>query len=246
MKPTLYKSTLDLGKFDAEMRGEKHNRVTVQIELRGTAPARAWDGEALRIGKLPEDLELSIMGNIWNKRGNDIISGGQNYDDLLEIGGDVPLIGEIVGVWKRWHLNGMRPGCEHQRDWNTSKEIVIYEYSRSSEGTNARNAAKERAINAALADEVAGLSAKEKDALQAEYFIKSDRAEVPEGYKHYKTETKTAGWVRPEEHPDGLLGKACETCGYKYGTAWKHEALPREIVNQVMGWAARLEKVSAK
>ena len=36
------------------------------------------------------------------------------------------------------------------------------------------------------------------------------------------------------------------SCGYKYGTAWKHEALPREIVNQVMGWAARLEKVSVK
>jgi len=242
MKPTLYKSTLDFGKVDAEMLGESRNRVTVEIELRGTAKAGA---RGLDFGPLPEDLELSICGNIWNKRGNDIISGGQNYDELLEVLPKSPLMHEIVGIWKRWHLNSMNAGCEHQRDWPTSRELVIYEYARTSEGTTARNEAKTRAINAAINDEVAGLSAKEKDALKSDYFIKSHIAAVPEGYKHYKTETKTAGWVRPEEHPDGLLGKACETCGYHYGTAWKHEALPREIVRQVMGWETKAAKGAA-
>lgn len=175
MKPTLYKTTLDFGKVDAEMRGEKRNRVTVEIELRGTP--LPGGREFTSYGKLPEDLELSICGNIWNSRGSDIISGGQNYDTLLE-DAPSPLMHEIVGVWKRWHLNGMNAGCEHQRDWPTS------------------------------------------------------------------TENKTAGWVRPEEHPDGLLGKPCDVCGYKYGTAWKHETLPREIVNQVMGWEKRLGKVA--
>ena len=241
MKPTLYKTTLDFGKVDAEMRGEKLNRVTVEIELRGTL--KAGSRELTSYGRLPEDLELSICGNIWNARGSDIISGGQNYDTLLE-DAPSPLMHEIVGVWKRWHLNGMNAGCEHQREWPTSKEITIYEYARTSEGTNERRAAKDRAIDAALRDEVAGLSAKEKDALTREYFVKSERAEVPEGYRHYKTETKTAGWVRPEEHSEGLLGKPCDVCGYKYGTAWKHEALPREIVAQVMGWEKRLGKVA--
>lgn len=242
MKPTLYKNTLDFGKVDAEMRGEKRNQVTVKIELRGTLPAGQFELNSYR--KLPEDLELSITGDVWNSRHSDIIMGGQCYDELLELVPD-PLMHEIVGVWKRWHLNGMNAGCEHQRDWPTSKEIVIYEYSRTTEGTNERNAAKARAIDAAINDKIAGLSAREKDALQSDYFVKSDRAEVPEGYKHYKTETKTAGWVRPEEHPDGLLGKPCDVCGYKYGTAWKHEALPREIVTQVMGWEKRLGKVAA-
>ena len=239
MKPTLYKTTLDLGKVDAEMIGEKRNQVTIEIELRGTL--RAGTRELTSYGKQPDDLTLSICGNIWNKRHSDIISGGQNYDEILEVLPDHPLAHEIVGVWKRWHLNDMKAGCEHQRDWPTSKELTIYEYARSSEGTNERRAAKDRAISAALRDEVAGLSAKEKDALTREYFVKSDRAEVPEGYRHYKTETKAAGLVRPDEHPEGLLGKACDTCGYKYGTAWKHETLPREIVAQVMGWEGRLK-----
>lgn len=232
MKPTLYKTILDFGKVDAEMRGEKRNRVTVEIELRGTGQPGTG---GLGYGRTPKDLELSICGNVWNARGSDIIQGGQCYDELLEIV-PTPLMHEIVGIWKRWHLNGMNAGCEHQREWPTSKDLTIYEYSRTSEGTTIRNAAKDRAINAAIADEVAGLSAKEKDALKSEYFIKSDRAETPEGYKHYKTETKKAGWVRQEEHPDGLLGKPCDICGYRYGTAWKHEELPREIIRQVMAW----------
>jgi hypothetical protein len=173
MKPTLYKTTLDLGKVDAEMIGEKRNQVTIEIELRGTL--RAGTRELTSYGKQPDDLTLSICGNIWNKRHSDIISGGQNYDYILEVLPDHPLAHEIVGVWKRWHLNDMKAGCEHQRDWPTSKELTIYEYARSSEGTNERRAAKDRAISAALRDEVAGLSAKEKDALTREYFVKSDR-----------------------------------------------------------------------
>lgn len=45
-----------------------------------------------------------------------------------------------------------------------------------------------------------------------------------------KTETKTANRVRPEEHPDGLLCKPCEVCGYKYGSAWLHEDVPGEVI----------------
>jgi len=35
-----------------------------------------------------------------------------------------------------------------------------------------------------------------------------------------KRESKTAGWVKPEEHPEGLLCKPCPECGYKYGSRW--------------------------
>jgi class 3 adenylate cyclase len=41
------------------------------------------------------------------------------------------------------------------------------------------------------------------------------------------------GWVRPDEHPDGLLTKPCPVCGYGYGTAWKHEQLPADIEAEV-------------
>jgi hypothetical protein len=38
-------------------------------------------------------------------------------------------------------------------------------------------------------------------------------------------------WVRPDEHPDGLLGKPCETCGYRYGSAWLFEPLPADVLD---------------
>lgn len=47
--------------------------------------------------------------------------------------------------------------------------------------------------------------------------------------------TRLSGWVTPEEHPDGKLGKPCETCGYKYGSAWLREELPPEIVAELRG-----------
>jgi hypothetical protein len=37
-------------------------------------------------------------------------------------------------------------------------------------------------------------------------------------------------WVRRSEHPEGLLGEPCSTCGYKYGTAWLREAVPEDVL----------------
>jgi hypothetical protein len=49
------------------------------------------------------------------------------------------------------------------------------------------------------------------------------------------------GWVRAEDHPDGLLGKPCSVCGYKYGTAWLKEELPPEIVAEIKSWGLKKE-----
>jgi hypothetical protein len=46
-------------------------------------------------------------------------------------------------------------------------------------------------------------------------------------------------WVRPEDHPDGLLTRPCPVCGYRYGTAWLTEELPQEIRDYVESLAAR-------
>lgn len=42
-------------------------------------------------------------------------------------------------------------------------------------------------------------------------------------------------WVRPEEHPEGLLGAPCPHCGYEYGTKWLFEELPEETVKWARG-----------
>lgn len=42
------------------------------------------------------------------------------------------------------------------------------------------------------------------------------------------------GWIRPEEHTAGLLTKPCPVCGYKYGSAWLSEPLPKEVEEEVV------------
>lgn len=43
-------------------------------------------------------------------------------------------------------------------------------------------------------------------------------------------QTKARGWVRTDEHPDGLLAEPCKVCGYRYGSAWLHEEVPADVL----------------
>jgi hypothetical protein len=38
------------------------------------------------------------------------------------------------------------------------------------------------------------------------------------------------GWVRADEHPEGLMCRPCPECGYKYGTAWLSEPVPETVL----------------
>jgi hypothetical protein len=58
---------------------------------------------------------------------------------------------------------------------------------------------------------------------QAEWNM-SKMLELPGGEK------KEAGWVTPDEHPEGLLEKPCPVCGYKYGSAWNKESIPDDVL----------------
>jgi hypothetical protein len=37
-------------------------------------------------------------------------------------------------------------------------------------------------------------------------------------------------WVSRKEHPEGLLGEPCDVCGYKYGSAWRSEPVPDDVL----------------
>ena len=37
------------------------------------------------------------------------------------------VIPKLRDIWERWHLNDMRPGCEHQRDWDVSEMLTVGE-----------------------------------------------------------------------------------------------------------------------
>lgn len=60
--------------------------------------------------------------------------------------------------------------------------------------------------------------------------------ELPNRYANKDKDGIYAIWVKPSEHPKGLLTKPCPICGYKYGTAWLMEQLPDEIISEVESW----------
>jgi hypothetical protein len=91
-------------------------------------------------------------------------------------------------IWERWHLNGMRAGCEHQRAAGWEKFPIdplrpLHAYDRFCSGQYSWN---------------------------------------------------MLTWVRRGEHPGGLLGEACPTCGYLYGTEWLTEELPADVIADLL------------
>lgn len=75
-------------------------RTKVDVTIR-------WDGS-----------RLGITGTTWRNPNWDVDSAGQIVDQLPEVDQlAIPAADrdELVEVWNRWHLNDMRPDCEHQR-----------------------------------------------------------------------------------------------------------------------------------
>jgi hypothetical protein len=79
---------------------------------------------SMRITVRLADGRLSMIADIGSgRRGG--YEGGQCYDAILEYADkgkieytpewDREKLHRLIAVWKRWHLNDMRAGCEHQR-----------------------------------------------------------------------------------------------------------------------------------
>lgn len=61
---------------------------------------------------------------------------------------------------------------------------------------------------------------------------------------HHGVET-FIGQLRPAEHPDGILGKECPQCGYRYGTRWLYQPIPEPdltLIAQIMASENKKEK----
>lgn len=59
---------------------------------------------------------------------------------------------------------------------------------------------------------------------------------------HSNTEYKTRGWISYKDHKLGFIGRECPVCGYKYGTAWKMEEVPQDIIE----WLESLPETKVK
>jgi hypothetical protein len=85
-----------------------------------------------------KDGKLSISGSTNH-------ASGQIYDCLkitqYQEGWDKTKVDRLVEIWKRWHLNHMRAGCEHQQEqeWNKrpiDPSLPLNKYGKHFEGQN--------------------------------------------------------------------------------------------------------------
>lgn len=225
--------------------------------------------KVVRIGKAPRvgnvfckieysDGRLSIRG-VEGPISNGDARGGCGQIDMsidadyiaaLEYapGWDRESVTRFVEVWGAWHLNDMRAGCEHQRKIDTTRQVEVVSYKLTYEASKLRTDTLAAAAKAQLTGGPFNPTPTAKAlALLDKWF--ADRHEPPDAdsplsgcFEVAKREQKAIGWVRPDEHPDGMLCKPCEVCGYKYGSQWLREEVPADV----LAWLAALPETDIK
>ena len=195
-----------------------------------------------------KDGKLSLHGVIGPRRnGNCYGSCGQCVDEIREgtpnPGWSREMLDKLCDIWDAWHLNDLRPYCEHQKALGWDKEaveaITIHRYSLTSEAYKRQKDAKSAAITALKNGETFTPTASQVYYATLPYFLDvygDKKLNVSSDYRPSdltgcSSETKTRGWMRFDQSELGLIGKPCPVCGYKYGTAWKKEEVPKEIID---------------
>lgn len=186
---------------------------------------------------------LHITGVIGPRSNGDCYTCGQCYDSMRggtpNEGWTADALYKLLGIWQRWHMNDMLPYCEHQRDWDGGKLCKLYEYKMTNDTRKRRDRLKEIIHNRLLDGFNVRLSGDERKLLGSKYFVTTAVDTAPEGYELYKEYTKRARELYPMEsdtkwgdkHPDGILAKPCPVCGYKWGSSWRAECVPEEVLN---------------
>ena len=184
---------------------------------------------------------FSMSAEVWNRSHTDILAGGQMVDEAAAMFPNNSKVQRMAAVWQRWHLNDMRPGCEHQREWDTSKPIIMVRYMLNTDVWQQQNSIKHMLTIHLAATGTASATPEEQRILGYKMSF-NQGADIPltddlkSIYHEDKREHKTAGWVYPTEHPEGLLTKPCPVCGYKYGSKWLREELPADVVAEIASW----------
>lgn len=100
---------------------------------------------------------LSISGVIGPKsNGNCMGSCGQCVKEIRQgepvKGWTKEMVQRLCDIWDEWHLNDMRPYCQHQKKlgWDklASKTVTLYNYKLTQEAYRKQEAAKRAAIQA--------------------------------------------------------------------------------------------------
>lgn len=197
------------------------------------------------------DGNLSITGVIGPMRnGNCKGSCGQCVDEIREgkptEGWTEGMVQEFCDIWDEWHLNDMRPYCRHQKKlgWDklADKKVMLYNYKLTRDAYSKKSAAKNAAVKALERGEIFTPTQEQVKYAKLPYSITTSAEISGEDTVNYEpkkptfagdtgaTSTKRLGFLREDEHPDGILGRPCPVCGYKYGTSWLKEEVPPEVI----------------
>lgn len=178
------------------------------------------------------EKRLSICGTLIAP---DIRCGGQCLDHIAQYIDDEQFK-IIYRLWKLYHLNDMHAECEHQAadGWleKAKTKVNIYTFNMTTEAIVAQHKLEREILDDAKVGKAYYTKAEQQTLLGLEYTIKSHEENLPNGiaqfYKLTNVERKALGWLSQKDHPDGLLGRPCPTCGYEYGTKWLYRPIPAE------------------
>ena len=148
------------------------------------------------------------------------------------------LVQRIIELWRVYRLNVQHAECTHQRalGWpekgKTPITQITYYLRRSA--LAAQSKLRDKALACLEAGETAQFTPEEKNLVNLawERTISDGTNPGPE-YQENKRITKTLAWLRPEEHPEGLLNRPCPECGYKYGSAWLYLPIPKNTLTEI-------------
>lgn len=208
-----------------------NQKIRAQVYIKIELKAKDGDKKTLSIS--------GVEGPTW---GGDCLGGaGQIRKPLSEYqepafspAWDSEKYTKLCDVWRKWHLNDMLAGCEHQDTWDTSKKIVDPQYTWSKDYYHRLKQAERGQLtvgeyadyrkDAQLMQKTLGFNAKEKDIAEA-----FDRGILVMDKK--KTTIQPAGNVSFERNEEGLLGKKCTACGNEYGSSWLYRPIPSDVLN---------------
>lgn len=157
------------------------------------------------------------------------------------------MLNKLCDIWDRWHLNDMRPYCQHQKElgWDkiAGEKITQYHYLLTDEASKQKRAAEKAAMDALRRGETFTPSENQVFFACLDYGLDTFGVLGEDLAPHYQprkslypgdsgpTETKMRGWVRFDESDLGILCKPCPVCGYKYGTSWLKEKVPQDVLD---------------
>lgn len=215
-----------------------------------------------------KDSKLSMCGVVAPlSNGNCLGSAGQCVDEIRNGSPTdewtAEMLNKLCDIWDRWHLNDMRPYCEHMRElgWaeHAQDKVKIEKWTLTKEACQKKDNAKKRAVECLKNGEPFYPTKEETAYANMDYSIDvyndedifekygklyKDAYELKEKdcLGHSNTEYKTRGWISYKDHKLGFIGRECPVCGYKYGTAWKMEEVPQDIIE----WLESLPKTKVK